>query len=293
MDDFAAVLLAARARAGLTQAELATAAGLTPSYLSFIENRKKPPPSDEVCRRLAEVLDIPAKDLVDVAHLERAPEPLRKRVRSLTHSLKRERHSRKRLLETLLSPFLFGGPPGFSESAFDTLSISSARRRRIRDVFKAVGRKHADRERQVSKLVDQLPERERQALLAALAKLLKNDDRKQREPPHFYSAPRGDKIPRTPYRFTTDRGGLDGEVRARDILIVDPAKPAEPGDLVLVAGEGQIKRLEKIGDRFVLQGAADGTFPEEMTQKELDEWLARRCAGVVIEIRRSLRPPGA
>ncbi len=290
MEDFAAVLLAARAEAGLTQAELATAAGLTPSYLSFIENRKKPPPSDEVCRRLAKVLDMTPAKLVDVAHLERAPEPLRKRVRSLTHSLKRERHSRKRLLESLLSPFLFGDPPGFNESAIDMLSISAARRRRIRDVLKAVGRRHADRERQVSRVVDQLPERERAVLLAALAKLLKKDERHKRPPPHFYSAPQGDGIPRTPYRLTADRGGLDGEVRPKDVLIVDPARPAEPGDIVVIGGEGQIRRLEQKGDGFVLRGGRDEAFPEKMTRKELDGWLARHSAGVVVEIRRSLRP---
>ncbi|MHC4224682.1 MAG: helix-turn-helix domain-containing protein, partial [Planctomycetota bacterium] len=37
MQDFAALLLGARTRAGLTQAQVAIAAGLTPSYLSFIE----------------------------------------------------------------------------------------------------------------------------------------------------------------------------------------------------------------------------------------------------------------
>ena len=46
MDNFASVLLTARKRSGLTQAHLYVSAWLTPSYLSFIENRKKPPASD-------------------------------------------------------------------------------------------------------------------------------------------------------------------------------------------------------------------------------------------------------
>jgi len=132
MEDFAAVLIQARRRTGLTQAQVATVAGLTPSYLSLLENRKKPPPSDEVCRSLAVALRISAKRLLDLAHIQRAPESVRTEVRSLRHSLKRERRSRTRASRALLSPFLFAGPPGYLESALDTLQISPARRRRLR-----------------------------------------------------------------------------------------------------------------------------------------------------------------
>ena len=123
--------------------------------------------------------------------------------------------------------------------------------------------------------------------------MLKKDDGRKREPPHFYAAPNADEVPRTPYRLTADRGGLDGEIRSGDVLIVDPSRSAMPGDIVVTGGEGHIRRLEEKGDGFVLRGGRDEAFPEEMTREDLDEWLVRHSAGVIVEIRRSLGPRGA
>jgi len=210
MDDFAAILVAARRHTGRTQAQVAIAAGLTPSYLSFLENRKKPPPSDEVCRKLAKVLKVPAKRLLDLAHIQRAPESVRIEVRSLRHSLKRERRSRTRALKALLSPFLFAGPPGYLDSALDTLQISPARRRRLRAALRAgagnaasqapfprsapagssgpgssyrgapAGHNASEEERSdpatgaelVASIIDQLSERDRAVLIEALPRLM-------------------------------------------------------------------------------------------------------------------------
>jgi transcriptional regulator with XRE-family HTH domain len=229
MSDFAALLVDARTKLGLTQSQLAAAAGLTPSYLCFIERRKKPPPSDEVCIRLAEVLQIPADDLIEVAHLERAPEPLRRRIQSLDQTVRRERRSRLKALKSLLSPFLFGGPPGFTESALQTVGISDARKRRIREVLQAVGRKHQDQERAVSRLIDELPERERAALLEALPRMLR------------------DVSPPTAFTHEAD-GSFGDEVRPGDLLLIDPATEARAGDLVLVRDSGGAPSLNRHGE---------------------------------------------
>ena len=229
MSDFAALLVDARTRLGLTQSQLASAAGLTPSYLCFIEKRKKPPPSDEVCARLAEVLQIPAEELIEIAHLERAPEPLRRRIRNLDQTVRRERRSRLKALKSLLSPFLFAGPPGFAESALQAVGISDARKRRIREVLHAVGRKHQDQEKAVSRLIDELPERERAALLEALPGLLRE------------AAP--------PTAFTHEAEVSFGdEVRPGDVLLIDPATEARSGDLVLVRGPDGESSLHRHGE---------------------------------------------
>jgi len=265
MSDFASLLIDARTRVGLSQSQLAAAAGLTPSYLCFIEKRKKPPPSDEVCLRLAEVLQLPAEKLIEVAHLERAPEPLRRRLKNLDQTVQRERRSRLRTLKSLLSPFLFAGPPGFAESALETVGISEARRRRIREVLHAVGRKHQDQEKAVSRLVDELPERERSALLEALPGMLGSAQTPAQ--PELKSDPPEASASPTPFLIAATAqmaSGID-EVRAGDLLLVDPAEPSRDGDLVLLR-IGNDAGLERRG-----KGEPEGSV------------------GTVVEIRRPLR----
>ncbi len=264
MEDFAGLLIAAREKARLTQAFVAQSAGLTPSYLSFIENRKKPPPSDEVCRRLAEVLGLPPRKLIEVAHLERAPETVRRRVKSLRHTLRRERRSRRRVLESLLSPFLFRGPPGYVDSALDAVGIDKRRQKRIREALAAVGRRHQDRAVKVAKIVEDLPERDRRALLEALPGLLKEG-----ELPPTPSPPTSP--PEGAYLLACDAAmaasAPEGELREGDRLLVDPTVPAREGDLVVVRGEaGHLVR--RVG---------------------ADESVAG--LGTVLEVRRPLRRP--
>jgi transcriptional regulator with XRE-family HTH domain len=259
MDDFAGLLIAAREKARLTQAFVAQAAGLTPSYLSFIENRKKPPPSDDVCRRLAEVLGLPARKLVEVAHLERAPETVRRRVKSLHHTLRRERRSRRRVLESLLSPFLFRGPPGYIDSALDAVGINKRRQKRIREVLAAVGRRHQDRAMKVARIVEDLPERDRLALLEALPGLLKKGKEPptaDAPPPVFSVPPAAEALPAGPYLLACGAdlaaSAPEGELRAGDWLLVDAAVAARAGDLVVLRGEAGalVRRVVRDGDTF-------------------------------------------
>ncbi|MEE8105264.1 MAG: XRE family transcriptional regulator [Planctomycetota bacterium] len=282
--DFAALLLNARDESGLSQSQLANAAGLTPSYLSFIENRKKPPPSDDVCVKLASALGIPARQLLEVAHLERAPQPLRHRVDALDRSLKRERRTVAKLLEGLLSPFLFGAPSGFTETAVDRLSLSPRRRRRMREVLRAIGRQNQDQEPTVSKLVDKLPEQERTELLQALPDLL----RRARQPdsaelPLCYAPPPHESQPKNAYLLQAENDALDGEIRQGDRLLVDPLLDARVGDLAILRSESgfRLARIEGEPDRLAIAG--HDPVPD------WSDWWAARGAGIVVEVRRVLR----
>ena len=70
MTDFATYLKRKRESAGLTQVELAGKVGLTGSYISILESRKKPPPSDTVLKRLARALEVGEDEILEVAHLD-------------------------------------------------------------------------------------------------------------------------------------------------------------------------------------------------------------------------------
>ncbi len=276
MEDFATLLVTARDRRGLTQQQLAVSAGLTPSYVCLLENRKKPPPSDTVCERLAAVLGIPARELLDVAHLQRSPTTVQRRVRALSGKLSREQRSRHRLLESLLSP-LFGTPTNWMEGAIEWLGGSPSRNRRLREVLEALGRRHRDRATEVSRLVDDLPERDRRLLLDALPRLLGERDRQRpaATPPLHYALPAADAQPRRPFLLAWNGPQAEGgEVRDGDHLLVDPSLEPRTHDLVVLRGPDGAAIARRI--------------PED--PEETRRMLARDRAGVVVEIRRSLRP---
>ena len=62
----------------LQQADLARQVGVTASYVSLIENDRRPAPSDEVVRRLEGALKVEPGELVRLAHLERTPTDIRR-----------------------------------------------------------------------------------------------------------------------------------------------------------------------------------------------------------------------
>ena len=57
-ESYGAELFALRTARGLAQADLARKANLSRSYLSEVENDRRPPPSLDVCRRLVDALDL-------------------------------------------------------------------------------------------------------------------------------------------------------------------------------------------------------------------------------------------
>lgn len=272
MEDFAAHLVEARKRAGLTQTQLASAAGLTPSYLSFIENRKKPPPSDAVCLRLATALELPAEALLERAHLERAPKELRARVQDLTSSLHREQSSVRSFLEGLLSPFLFSGPPGYADSAMDVLALSPARRRRIQEAARRGGDTAKRREQEIRKLLADLSPAELRAVASRLPLLLEG------QPPHpipvLSEIPKeGSERAQQPFILVLQGehlGSLSFPSPGDHVLIAPHIQPAA-GDLLLIRDghSGIVRRLD-----------AEGALPEE------------GVCGVLTELRTPLRQRG-
>jgi transcriptional regulator with XRE-family HTH domain len=302
MQDFADLLVAARERAGLTQSQAAQAAGLTPSYLSLIENRKKPPPSDRVCERLAKVLGVPPRQLLEVAHLERAPRTVRQRVRTLDSRLRRERRSRTRILESLLSPVLFQEALGFLEDTFDWIG-SAVRRRRLRELLTSLGARRDDRAPEIARLVDDLPERDRRLLLETLPRLLSEREKRTGKatggpPPLLYALPPPGETPAGPFLLAWSEETPDettGGVHDGDQLLLDPGtRPAE-GDLVVVRamdGTATLRRLVRTASGLTLPrvgharaGAEEPLFDEDGMRMHLQ---AHRV-GTVMEIRRPLR----
>jgi transcriptional regulator with XRE-family HTH domain len=296
MEDFSALLVAARERLGITQAQLAVSSGLTPSYVCLLESGKKPPPSDRVCEKLAAVLGIPARQLLEVAHLQRSPTTVQKRLQTLRGRLSREQRSRQRVLESLLSPFLFSSAPSWIEGAVEWIGGSALRRRRIREVLAALGRRHQDRATAVSRLVDELPERDRRLLLEALPRIL--GDRapgRHAAPRVYYSLPPAEEAAKSPFLLVwTDAAAAGGELRDGDQLLVDPGLEPRDGDILLLRGPDDAplaRRLfrERDGGRLVpLDGSpvlGEGPCDEEALRQR----LGKEAAGVVIEIRRPLR----
>ncbi len=88
---FAEALVAARRAAGLSQAEAARRAGVTPAYLSMVERGLRPPPSDEAVARLADAVGMSRVEMLSLAHLTRAPAELRNRMARLNARLARQR----------------------------------------------------------------------------------------------------------------------------------------------------------------------------------------------------------
>ena len=126
-NDFADALKKARTAAGLSQAQLAAKAGLTGSYVCLLELRRRPPPSAEVVVSLARALSLDPGELQERADLDRAPEPLRKRIAGLA----RERHRVRRSRDALLTTTLFHATrrPGFmAEAVAEALGLPEERR---------------------------------------------------------------------------------------------------------------------------------------------------------------------
>ena len=86
-DTPAGLLIRAHRRAiGLSLGALAERAGCAKSYLSAIENGRRPPPSDPVLTRIEEALGMPAGRLRQAARLEDVPEEVRRELDALRDS---------------------------------------------------------------------------------------------------------------------------------------------------------------------------------------------------------------
>ena len=169
---FAHALKSARKAAGLSQAELARRSGLTGSYISVLESRRRRPPSPKVIRALCQALDIPDGPLQDAAALERSPVAVRRRLERLRRERGKERKSGDRLLTTTL--FHLSRRPrvidplshfmGLPEGQQAVLAGLLGRLRTTRTLEEA--------EAKTEEVLADTPEEERDALVRALPEVL-------------------------------------------------------------------------------------------------------------------------
>jgi len=80
---FAKLLQGLREERGLTQLELARKVNVSDAYICTLETGKKPAPSDAVCTKLESALDVEPGSLLSVAHMERTPDDIRRRMEGL------------------------------------------------------------------------------------------------------------------------------------------------------------------------------------------------------------------
>jgi transcriptional regulator with XRE-family HTH domain len=270
MADFAEYLKTARERAGLNQVELAERVGLTGSYISVLESRKKPPPSDKVVRRLAHALGVPEEEILEVAHLDRSPEDIRRKIRALDRHLALERKVTKRLLTDLLPSSLwhFGRIAGFHEAAVEKLRLDGKKKRVLRRVLAKLSplSSHDDFLAESRIVIEALPVEERTLLAEVLPEL--------DLPPEPAAAER--------FPFVAADDDMLPRIERGDELLIDPAAPPEPGRLVLVT----IGRRKTV--RQVVKSAGGLLFVAANPKAPPVEGDAGDVHGVVVEMRRPL-----
>lgn len=246
---FADFLRAAREKAGTTQAALAAACGLTGSYISLLESGRKPAPSDRVVRRLASALSLDPAEALEVAHLDRAPDDLRRTVDRLRSQAAREIALRERTAEALF-PFSIWNlvPGGLSRrgrlAAGPNLEVDLVE---AIDHLAEIARQVPDlltfRE-ESRKVLARFPEEKRRRILAAAPDLVEGT-----------AGPGGRRLIPAP------GPALPPDVLPGDTLVVDPGHVPAPGDIVLAkeAGGGVVRRFEK--------GMADAMVVVEVRRK--------------------------
>ena len=78
---FGAVIRARRKQLGFTLEQVAKKAGTHKGYASGMENGKVNPPAWKLVQKLARILNLDALDLIELGWSEKAPSPIRDRVR--------------------------------------------------------------------------------------------------------------------------------------------------------------------------------------------------------------------
>jgi SOS-response transcriptional repressor LexA len=311
---FAATLRAVRARMDLSQAEVAKRAGLTASYLSMLESRRKPPPSDAVVKRLARALDLEPAFLLEIAHLERTPEDIRRRMAGLRRSLETEKEVTRKVLR---GPFLemlwhFLSRRGLADPSIETLRLSRKTRRIVRSLARDADRSlspEAFRE-QASDRVESLDDEARDELIEAIPGLAAP-----------LSEPAGDdtaadtgvpvldrlvnsadeagndaeRLPAPPalrrpdiYWFRVKDQDMYPRVQEGDLLLLAPGDAPVNGDLVAVDldGRGTIRTYLTLADGAQLTAVNSTIPPITLTDDEagprivaVARWLTRPLGG--------------
>lgn len=304
---FAVLLKRARKRAGLTQEALGKKAGLTGSYISMIESGRKPAPRPPVITRLCKALGVREKHLQDAAALERAPDPIRRRLEKVERDEKSAQRHRDRLLSTTLFHLAHRGPVG---AATPFLDLSPAQRGLLGRLLgrARTARSPEEAERKSNEVLEEASGREREMLArvlpAALAKAPGSEAPASGAPDagRARALPIHDDLARTgapagrqavdpalwhEEAFLWRVSGDDAypRIEAGDLLLVDPLAEPKSGDLVAFQHKGrdQVRLLHLQDDQVRLEPPRPDMLPIRLP-------LARfKPAGVVVWMCRSLR----
>jgi SOS-response transcriptional repressor LexA len=311
--DFAKYLKEAREAAGLNQLELAEQVGLTGSYISVLESRRKPPPSDPVLKRMAKALGKPEQELLEVAHLDRTPEDIRKKIRALDRRLSMERKVTHSLLNDILPGSLwhFGRVRGYPEYGLEKLRLDAKKKRILTKVIRRIGHLTArdDFEEESRLVIDTLPAEDRSVLAEVLPELVRDlpQDSGLREDGKAESAislPLLNRPPREGAKAATEQKTGVAVVAAdhhpgRYFLKAtddDMSPRVEPGDLLLVApdlapADGALA-VVRIGKRVTVRevhAAKQGILLVAANPKVRTSSAPESAVlGVITELRRSL-----
>jgi len=221
---FADFLRAGREQAGLTQAALAAKCRLTGSYISLLESGKKPAPSDRVVKRLAAALSLPPEEALEVAHIDRAPEDLRRALERLRGQAMREQLLRERTAEAVFPFSLWNLVPSGTSGKYRGGIVPTM-------------------EAEVIHAIDHLVEMARQAL--DLPTLRAESRRVLEGLPPEKRRKILDAVPALLERAGSEGGvrlvpapgpGLPPEVLPGDVLVVNPALAPSPGSIVFATG---------------------------------------------------------
>ncbi len=314
---FAQAMRAARHQAGLSQAALAQKAGLTAPYISLIESRRRRPPTPPLIERLARALGVKPEALLELAALERTPGAIRKRLEGLDRERGKVHRARDRILSTTL--FNLAQRP----EVLADLDLAGAEGLWFKGVLGRLGGKlrgvRTAREARArsEELLDPLPSADRDRLMEALPDVATEGpsaggpevaaDTAAATGSVAASAPVGVRLevyaallPRgsaaevlvvdarwaAPGAFLWRLAGDEAHPRfeAGDLLLVEPGRNAEEGDLVALRHDGRdiLRLFRRQGGEVRLEALRPELAPLRLSA------AAFKPVGVVTHVLRSL-----
>ena len=302
---FAETLKEARRKAGLSQNALGRRAGLTGSYVCLLESRRRPPPTPRVVRALCRVLAIDDGPLQEAAALERAPDPVRRRIERMTRERGRVQRTRDRLLTTTL--YHLAQRPRTIEPMGDFLELPTGLQSLLGRMVGRVrtARTLKDAEAQSEEILEEASPRERDVLARILPAVLTASGSREDEPRPAAHAPAsvplhadlaraGEPLALLPlppeearpgrffWRAATDDG--HPRIEAGDLLLVAPDRAPREGDFVVLRHEGRdrVGTYGRRGDEVRI------TFPRPDVPPLRIAAAAFAPVGVVLALRREM-----
>lgn len=311
---FADALKEARKAAGLSQAALARRAGLTGSYISVLESRRRPPPSPRIVRSLCRVLGIDAAPLLEAAALERSPPTVRRRVERMRAERGRVQKTRDNLLTTTL--FHLSRRPRVVEPMAEFLDLPAGQQALLGRLLGRVRRVRSldEAESRAGTLLEDATPEERDALVRVLPRALGGGEGRPpsteappantpevRAPEPARSAPVHEDLARSRDEIARREVATDAwhedlffwkvagdeahpRFEAGDLVLVDPRREPAEGDVVVLPHDGRdhVGTLLRRGDEIQV------VFPRPEVPPIRLEASRFRPAGVVVRLERDL-----